>query len=263
MNKEALIAEFAEYLNTARTQTGKIEFKKELAKPDKSTPKATLEYTKLAMDKIQALVAGFTGEVGWHGTVTRNENHFTITDILVYPQEVTGATVNTDQVEYTQWMMSIPDDETYNSLRYQGHSHVNFGITPSSVDLDMYERILENLGAEDFYIFGIYNKRKDCFLAIYDFKNNLIYEKSDIKIISPDDTFLEEAKKVVKEKKYETTTFGHYQSQVAGARTTKTYNSYKDAPSQRRSQVEELTLEEERRIRDTLGYGYYDGRFDY
>lgn len=261
INQQEIMNKFAEYLKGVKTQTGKINFTYEMAKPDKTIPKATLEYTKEAWDKLWALVAEFSGEVGWHGTVKRDGNHYTITDILVYPQEVTGVTVNTDQTEYNEWLMGIPDDETYNSVRFQGHSHVNMGITPSNVDLNMYERILENMGSEDFYIFGIYNKRKDCFLTIYDFANNIIYEKADIIIVTPTSNFIAEAKKLVKERpkvQVSSPTFGH--AGYRGGVDYSKYSSYKDSPSQRKQEtIEDLTEEEENYIRTRLGYGYDRG----
>ena len=41
---------------------------------------------------------------------------------------------------------------------YAGHSHVNMGTSPSSVDLNHQEEILRMLGDNDFYIFMIWNK---------------------------------------------------------------------------------------------------------
>ena len=121
------------------------------------------------------------GEIGWHGIVERHNNFFTIKDIIVYPQTVSGATVTTDAVEYSTWLMGL-DDETFNHCRYQGHSHVNFSVTPSGVDRQFYDDILQTLQENDYYIFMITNKRSDIYIIIYDYTNNILFETKDITI---------------------------------------------------------------------------------
>ena len=110
--------------------------------------KATVYFTELAYRKFQALVDGFNNEVAWHGLAYRGEDEskdeYYITDILVYPQEVTGATVTTDQKKYQDWLMS-QEDNIFNNVRMQGHSHVNMGVSPSGVDENLYESILTQL----------------------------------------------------------------------------------------------------------------------
>lgn len=131
-----------------------------------------------ASKKMDALIDEAKKEIGWYATVEReSEKRFIVKDIVLFPQTVTGATVTTDDAEYQNWMDSL-DDETFNSLRFYGHSHVNMGCYPSGVDTTHFSNMLQNLN--DFYIFGIFNKRGEYWMNIYDVENNILYEDKDI-----------------------------------------------------------------------------------
>ncbi|MDE6150096.1 MAG: hypothetical protein K2F81_08405, partial [Ruminococcus sp.] len=91
------------------------------------------------------------------------------------------ATVNTDQEKYEMWLMGH-DDDVFNNIRMQGHSHVNMGVTPSTVDTSLYERILDQLDDTMFYIFMIWNKKKDKTVKIYDLKKNVLFDTSDVTV---------------------------------------------------------------------------------
>lgn len=177
--------EFSEYLKDKITD-GRVSFSKTINVIQR---KATVSFVEIAWRKFQALVKDFDKEVAWHGVAYRNKDltvdEYYITDILVYPQEVTGATVTTDQNKYQNWLMSH-DDEIFNNIRMQGHSHVNMGVTPSAVDNTLYESILSQLDDTMFYIFMIWNKKGDKTCKIYDLAKNILFDTADceIKIIS-------------------------------------------------------------------------------
>lgn len=178
--------DFEETLSSAKLSDGKISFSKSFGNIKRD---ATVFFTHEAWQKMQALIKGFDKEVAWHGLAYRGEegkDEYYITDILVYPQEVTGATVNTDQEKYQMWLMSHEDD-VFNNIRMQGHSHVNMGVTPSGVDNSLYERILEQLDDEMFYIFLIYNKKGDKTFKIYDLAKNILFETGDVTVKVLDD----------------------------------------------------------------------------
>ncbi len=198
--------EFDELLCSAKIPDGKLTFTKNLGTVNR---KARLFFDERAWQKMNTLVREFSSEVAWHGTAKRGENDdYIISDIIVYPQEVTGATVNTDQTEYEKWLMTL-DDENFNNLRMQGHSHVNMSTTPSSVDISHQERILDQLENNMFYIFLIWNKRGEKTIKIYDLAKNILFETADVevRIIREEnglEEFLESAKKAVKTKTYGT-----------------------------------------------------------
>lgn len=210
--------DFEETLKSVKLSDGKISFTKTFCD---TSQKATLYFEELAYLKMLALVREFDKEVAWHGVARRcedEENAYIVSDILVYPQEVTGATVNTDQKEYEKWLMSY-DDEVFNNIRMQGHSHVNMGTSPSSVDTSLYNRILEQLDGDMFYIFLIWNKRNEKTIMIYDLEKNVLFEPGDITVAICEgdigmEKFLKEAKEMVqdKAKTYTYPTYSHQDS---------------------------------------------------
>ena len=147
------------------------------------TPK--IIFTDEAADKIWELVDACEKEIAWHGLVTKEKNTYTIYDILVFPQEVTASTATAKEEEYVMWMNEL-DDETFNHMRFHGHSHVNMGVTPSAIDTD-YQQTLANT-VQDFYIFGIFNKKRSYNLYLYDTEQNLLFETKDLKTTLNDHT---------------------------------------------------------------------------
>ena len=216
--------EFAAALSNGKFSDGKVTFSKTLGTLDR---KAVIYFTELAWLKMTALVAEFDKEVAWHGIACRGSDEsddYFITDIMVYPQEVTGTTVTTDQEKYQTWLFEH-DDDVFNNIRFQGHSHVNMTVSPSAVDNSLYERLLDQLDDDMFYIFMIINKKKDKHIKIYDMRKNVLFETTDIsvKILKGDlnlEAFLACAKDMVKTKTYQPTTYGGYQRGNSG------YNGY-------------------------------------
>ena len=196
--------EFIEALSRAKMADGKISFTKVFASESR---RATVYFTQEAWVKMAMLICSFDKEVAWHGLAKRGEDEtkdeYIIYDILVYPQEVTGATVNTDQEEYEKWIMQFEDEDFFN-IRMQGHSHVNMGVYPSAVDITHQEKILNQLSDDMFYIFMIWNKSFNKHIKVYDMKKNILFEAADIDVVILGDMgpFLTNAKEMVKNKVY-------------------------------------------------------------
>ena len=189
-------------LEELKMSDGKINYSKSFKYKDAS---AVLWLTPEAYNKTVALVTAFSDEVAWHGIAARyGKGEFIIEDIMVYPQEVTGSTVNTDQDGYTKWLYEF-DDDLFNRIRMQGHSHVNMGVSPSGVDSGHREKILSQLDGDMFYIFMVWNKRLETHTLIYDMARNVLYDDDDVevKIVGDDsmDVFLADAKEKVQKKK--------------------------------------------------------------
>lgn len=215
-------AKFEEAVKLMKSDNGKLTFTLDMGAVDR---KATLYFTELAWLKMTGLVSDFSSEVGWHGVARRGDDpekdEYIVSDIMVYPQEVTGATVTTDQTEYNQWLFSF-DNDVFNHIRFQGHSHVNMGVTPSGTDLSLYSRILDMLGPRDFYIFLIINKSGQMTIKIYDMAKNILFETNDVEVrpfskeIGLMD-FIKQAKEIVKTKAYTTPTYsGNYSGSYSG-----------------------------------------------
>jgi hypothetical protein len=201
--KQQVRDEFETMLKDVKMSDGKLNYKQSFCYEN---CKANVLITPEAYRKIVTLVTEFSSEVAWHGTVSRSDisiNEFTIEDVFVYPQEVTGSTVNTDQEEYTKWLYALPDD-TFNQIRMQGHSHVNMSVSPSGVDDRHRQQILEQLESDMFYIFMIWNKSLSIHTLIYDMANNILYEDKDVevKLISDEgmNSFLNDAKEKVQKR---------------------------------------------------------------
>ena len=217
---------YAQVANLGNLESERLSFSKQLTKPAKDA--VEVNFTLEAYHEMCALIDHFSTEVAWHGLVNRiDKTHFQITKILIYPQKVTGATVNTDQEKYTNWLYEL-DDESFNTLRFQGHSHVNMGTTPSGVDMQNQWDLIGNLSDTDYYIFMIWNKRREYNVRVVDMAENVIYSGTDVKVtIGELDTkgFLEEADSFV-EKSVATTYSSYssgYGSNYNGAASTKTY----------------------------------------
>ncbi len=189
--------------------------------------KAEIHFSETAWYKILYLVAECSDEVAWDGFVKRRDGEFgvfDVLDIIVYPQKVTGATVTTDDEEYINWLNSLNDEE-FATRRFNGHSHVNMGVTPSGVDMTYRDQSLKNV--KDFFIFAIFNKKTEVNIEIYDVENNIYYKNEDIVYFTPEPDYTEWAKEQLKEhvtKKY----YGAYGAygNTYGTRSSNTGTSY-------------------------------------
>ena len=179
--RKQLIEEFASKLATVKIADGKLSYNKNIDEK-KIEQRMTVTFTQEAYMKMMMLVMSYSSEVGWHGLVERVSDHeFRITDIVVYPQYVTGVTVNTDQNEYEEWGRTFTGEQ-YNKLRFHGHSHVNMSCSPSTVDMTHRAGIVSDLMSNGFYIFMIVNKKREFTIALYDMPTNTLYETADIDV---------------------------------------------------------------------------------
>jgi len=182
-NKEELIKTFTTHLNKIKLSTNTINFTAQVQQKTENNTKATLIISPKAYLKMMLYVRDTPTEIAWHGTVIKqNTNTYIITDVFLYPQKLSAATVTTVQEKYNNWCVDLADEQ-YDHMRLQGHSHVNFSVSPSGTDLNFYDTILQVLNKSDFYIFMIMNKNGDMYFLIYDLENNTIYEKQDINLM--------------------------------------------------------------------------------
>lgn len=221
-NAHEMVAEQAEILKKRRFQTDEDREMQFTIRVDKRGDDRKVEvfFTPTAWSKMYALVTKYSTEIEWHGTAERlGDTAFLIKDILIFPHKVTGTTVISDQQEYNQWLDSL-DDETFNSLRFHGHSHVNMGVTPSSVDMEYRKSIINNFpipseGTDYFYLFVITNKRGEISGQVFDLTNNVVYTNDstnkeirfDVQFEDGDSymsEFMAEARSVVKDETRET-----------------------------------------------------------
>lgn len=212
--KQQAVAEFAKTLAEMKMSDGKVSYSKNFTY--KNEEKAKILFTPTAYAKMISLLMAFDSEIAWHGVGERmDEKTFVISDILVYPQTVTGTTVDMDTEKYALWLMENDEDDRFNHIIMQGHSHVKMQTSPSSVDKTHQEEILEQLTDDMYYIFMIWNKRLEHTTKIYDLQNNTMYDDNEIEygIIDEQcdlDAFIKEATNQVIERKYTIGTSGNY-----------------------------------------------------
>ena len=157
----------------------KVEIKFE-SKLQDTKDSAFLTFSAKAYAKMLQLLADFDSEVAWHGVCEkRGKGEYYIEDILIFPQVVSGATVDTDDEKYATWLFGL-DEGVFNKVRLHGHSHVNMSVSPSSIDSEYRDDLLKNVGDEDYYIFMIFNKKLEWSATLYDLKDNVLYEGRDI-----------------------------------------------------------------------------------
>ena len=179
--KQDALARFQGLVETY-TGDGDLTFKittDSLIKDADKIVKPTVYVTPEAFLQMQLLVSKSSEELAWHGTVERDGDNYIIKRIYVYPQTVTSTTVDADEEAYAQWIMKL-DDDVLNNLRFQGHSHVNMGVSPSGRDTGNWQKFLNLLTKDDFYIFCIANKKGEFYWNVFDMGKNIVFENKDV-----------------------------------------------------------------------------------
>lgn len=197
---EQVLNDVRQQIENAKFSTDKITYSISMSKEKLSgDDRVQIHFSEAAYYKMKELIDQCSKEIAWDGIVKRdpeNKRIFYIEDIIVYPQVVTNATVNTDDEKYTEWLMGL-DNDTFNHRRFNGHSHVNMGTTPSATDMTYREQSMKNI--KDFFIFGIFNKRDESNMAVYDVENNTLYENEDIVLYIPIPDYTDWAKSAIKD----------------------------------------------------------------
>ena len=178
--KENALEIFKKLLESA-TDNGdlKINITTETLLQQQGIEKPTIFIDAAAYCKMTALINSSSDELAWYGIATRAKNNYYIADILVYPQTVTSATVDADEEKCAKWFMELPDD-VINNLKFQGHSHVNMGASPSGRDTNNWQQFANLLKPNEFMILCIGNKKGDFYWNIYDKAINVFFENKDI-----------------------------------------------------------------------------------
>ena len=196
---------------------------------DKQLVEPTVYITAEAFIKMRTLVDNTETEIGWYGIVKKYpglQETYVIEDIIVYPQRVTGATCEQDDNKIFEFEMSLTDEQV-NNKRFQGHSHVNMGVTPSGVDEAFYQDLLSQV--TDYFIITVTNKRNEYTTRFYDIANNILYSDVPIQVLLDNGTDIKtwytEAEKQIT--KPVTTTTSIKSTPLTG----KTYNSSKSVYS--------------------------------
>lgn len=188
--KEKIAADILERLKKdldrfekTRNET-KFTFSYEFGKP--ATNKVKIIYTPTAYLRMKSLVEKYDGEVAWYGLVDRlDDTSFRVYDVIVNPQYVSAAKVDTDDAETAEFYFNLTEDQN-NHMHFQAHSHVKMSTFASGTDSDNQTDIVNTLGYTGFYIFQIWNKMGDINSFVYDLDNNMYYDRKDVDLLIED-----------------------------------------------------------------------------
>lgn len=186
--KTRLVEDFMERL--AWYNKGSIEdfdiddLKKKYSKIPDNVNKPTLMISADAYIKMLELVNQSSVECSWHGLVQRFEenNSYLVYDVIVFPQINSATTTTTDEKEFAEWQTNLILDPKFpiEDLRLHGHSHVNMNVFSSGVDDKYQQDLITKVDDGDYYIFLIMNKKMEICIFIYDFEQQIMFDKDDI-----------------------------------------------------------------------------------
>lgn len=196
--------------------------------PAKDQPKApSVWYTDKVWEKIRLLVDTCQKEVGWLGYVEKySDDTYVVVEIYVPPQTVTAAETDIEADAMGDLAMKLLDEGLDPSkLIYWGHSHVNMGVSPSGQDETQIEEFIEHC---PIFIRGIYNKKGDAKVDVFDTNQMLIFQCVKNQVLSPlsldeETEFLREIKDNVKERTYGYTGGGNWRGNGYGIPQGNTY----------------------------------------
>ena len=211
--KEKLLEKYNEtlFMNTTKIEL-KLDIEDMLKEyiEQQNIVEPTIYITPNAYIKMRMLVDKNDKEIGWYGIVNEMpglQATYIIEDIIVYPQKVTGVTVEQDEDRMFEFEMSLTTEQV-NHKRFHGHSHVNMGTGPSGVDESFYQDLLSQV--TDYFIITITNKRNEYTTRFYDVANNILYTDVPIQLIQNDGSlyldWYETNKEQVKEHTYQAQT---------------------------------------------------------
>lgn len=131
-----------------------------------------------AMNKMKEYIRQVDKEVGWLGTVVRDNGNYIIEDVYLFKQEVHSTTTEITVDGLNEFAMDLLQQEDgfeiWNKMKMWGHSHVNMSTSPSAQDNEQMKVFQE--GNDDFFIRLITNKQGIFTFDIYDFILGISYE---------------------------------------------------------------------------------------
>jgi len=143
-------------------------------------------FDSFAYSKMLSYIAECDMEIAWNGFIERrSDTEFFVSDVFLFPQIRNSVTVTTNEVEYAKWFAKFLDTpEKIKLNRMIFHSHVNMGVSPSSVDRNYWKQVCSLLEPEtdSFLLFGVINKRHQYHFELHDYKNMIVWETADMNI---------------------------------------------------------------------------------
>lgn len=133
------------------------------------------------LEEIKFIVAHESEEIGWYGTVKElPDNIYEIGEIFIPEQERNGGTCElsaeglnniTSEIIKNPKLSNEEKEDKINSIAFWGHSHVNFGVSPSSQDIDNAKKH----SGKPYLIAARFNKAGNIRIDFFDFKRGLLF----------------------------------------------------------------------------------------
>lgn len=172
---------------------------------EKDVPTPRVFYTPEVWGVIQLAIAHCEVEIGWLGLVRKHNE----TDYLVYDVFIPKQTVSHTETDIDESAMSALANEIFaagedpGNLYYWGHSHVNMGVQPSGQDEEQVAIYLDSLPV---LIRGIYNKRGESNVCVFDTEQRVVFERVENGVYALSDgdesAWIEHIDKNVKQRKF-------------------------------------------------------------
>ena len=141
--------------------------------------------SKIALVKMKVFIENCDKEVGWLGTAYQDKGTIYIDDMMLFDQEVSSVTTDISVEGLTSFgekLLALPNGvDIWNSIKVWGHSHVNMGVTPSSVDDKQMITFKDN--GHDWFIRIIGNKSGDLRIDLYNYKLGITYKNLPWKVL--------------------------------------------------------------------------------
>lgn len=130
-----------------------------------------------ALAKMWHIVDLCNKEVGWLGTVVRDNMSFLVTDVFLLEQEASMATNELDPESIAKLAGELMAKEEnsldlINSLKLWGHSHVNMDVGPSGQDDTQMEEFNKN--GSEWFLRAIANKKGKIRFDLFLFNRDLV-----------------------------------------------------------------------------------------
>lgn len=171
---------------------------------EKDVPTPRVFYTPEVWGVIQLAIAHCAVEIGWLGLVRKHNE----TDYLVYDVFIPKQTVSHTETDIDEFAMSALANEIFaagedpGNLYYWGHSHGNMGVQPSGQDEEQVAIYLDSLPV---LIRGIYNKRGESNVCVFDTEQRVVFERVENGVYALSDgdesAWIEHIDKNVKQRK--------------------------------------------------------------
>jgi len=131
-------------------------------------------YKPLVWDRLWYIIDKCQKEVGFLGLVEAHARGYTITDLFVPEQNVRHTETDINAASIAALASALIDNnQDPNKLLFWGHSHVNMAVNPSAQDEDQINEFLEYT---PLFIRGIYNKKRERKIDVYDCNRGVVFQ---------------------------------------------------------------------------------------